>query len=407
LDQPTQSRSPWAADVPTQDAVPPVTQPAPPGPAGPWAAAPPPPPPRPRRGWLAAALVGALVGALVSAGVVVATDDDEPAAQRSRPTGVNTSRIAQPRDIQGILARVEPAVVSINTRGFSEGGLFEVEPSSGAGTGMVMSPDGLVLTNAHVVAGATSIKVKFSDGTVRDGTVVGSNRSVDVALVKVQGARGLPTVALGQSKDLQVGDAVVAIGNALALPGGPTVTEGIVSAKDRSLRTEVGELENVIQTDAAINPGNSGGPLVNAQGEVVGVNTAVAGNAQNIGFAIGIDTIKPLIEELRTGGSRTVAFLGVSSSTVDEETANRLGISASEGALVVQVAPGSPAQQAGLRQVDVVTRVDDTSISSSGDLVAAVRRHKPGEKVRVTWRRGDQERTATVALGSQSQDAVG
>src|SRR5204862_4625603 len=178
-----------------------------------------------------------------------------------------------------------------------------------------ISPDGTVLTNNHVINGATNIQVTLTtDNKSHPATLLGSDPNADVAVIKIQGVNNLPTVKLGRSSSLEVGDDVVAIGNALALPGGPTVTSGIVSAVDRTIDAENERLEHLIQTDAAINPGNSGGPLSNAAGEVIGMNTAVAGQAQNIGFAIAIDTVKPNAEGLKRGKGvvKSTAFLGVS-----------------------------------------------------------------------------------------------
>jgi S1-C subfamily serine protease len=294
-------------------------------------------------------------------------------------------------------------VVAINTKSFLRSDVFGIQPSQGAGTGMVLTSDGLVLTNNHVISGASTIKVRFADGKVADASVVGSSAAADVAVVKVQGMSGLPTVALGNSGRLVVGDDVVAIGNALALPGGPTVTEGIVSATGRSIDAGDEHLDGVIQTDAAINPGNSGGPLVNSEGEVIGMNTAVAGEGQNIGFAIAIDTIKPLISQLKTGTTIAQAFLGVSTETVDEALAQQFGLGTDHGALVADVSPGSPAENAGLRQGDVIVKVDGKDINTNDELVAAVRRHKPGDKVTLTVERNRQSRTIDVTLGSRRQ----
>jgi S1-C subfamily serine protease len=371
---------------------------------------PPPPPPRPAR----AAGAGAwLLAALVATGVVIAVDEDRPTSTSTSasPAGRPSSQIGTPGDIRGILERVQPAVVSISSRGFSD--FFNLVPSQGSGTGMVLTPDGDVLTNAHVVADATTINVKLGTGDrTYQATVVGSDPSADIALLRIQGASNLPTVTLGRSSELQVGDQVVAIGHALALPGGPTVTTGIVSALDRTLGQGPDRLEHLIQTDAAINPGNSGGPLVNAAGEVVGMNTAViqrasAGTeAQNIGFAIASDTIQPIVDELRGGGGArltTRAFLGVSSYTVDEATRRGFGLQASEGALVLDVTPGSPAEGAGLRRGDVIRAVGDDEITSSEDLSSAIRKRAPGDRVDVRWQRGSDERSATVTLAQTSR----
>jgi S1-C subfamily serine protease len=231
--------------------------------------------------------------------------------------------------------------------------------------------------------------------------VLGAVTTADIALVKMNDASNLPTATLGNSSALVVGDDVVAVGNALGLGGDPTVTLGIVSALGRSIDTDNGRLEGVIQTDAAINPGNSGGPLVNSDGEVVGVNTAIAGQAQNIGFAIAINTIKPIIDRLKAGGDTSQAFLGVSSLTVDQQVAQQLGLGIEKGALVRDVTPGSPAENAGIRPGDVVTKLDGKDIATSDDLVAAVRGHKPGDSVEVTVNRQGQTRTVKVALGSR------
>ena len=375
--------------------------------ARPEAAAPAPPPERPRRPgrlWLVSALIGALVGALVAGSMVAYLQDDDtppsvPAA--SRPS----TQITEAGDIASILARVEPAVVSISTRGFAQDDFTSVIPRQGAGTGVILTPDGDVLTNAHVIADAASIKVKLSTGDrTYAASLLGSDPAADVALIHIEGVSDLPVATLGRSSELQVGDEVVAIGNALALPGGPTVTTGIVSALDRTIGSGSRRLEHLIQTDAAINPGNSGGPLVNADAEVVGINTAVIqssgqGDAQNIGFAIASDTIRPMIEELRQAGgrARVPAYLGVTTTTLNDETRARLGASGT-GAFVLSVSPGTPAEAAGLRAGDVITGVEGERITSSDELGSAIRSHRPGDRVKISWQRGGAERSAAVDL---------
>jgi putative serine protease PepD len=200
-----------------------------------------------------------------------------------------------------VLAKVEPSVVSIETQISEQNGFF-TQQGTGAGSGIVIDTDGTILTNAHVISGATSITVTLAGETkARTATVIASDTSRDLALLKVDDTSNLVAAPLGHSSDTAVGDQVVAIGNALALSGGPTVTEGIVSALNRTIETDSGTLHGLIQTDAAISSGNSGGPLVNAKGEVIGMNTAVATssgsvNASNIGFAIPIDMIRSFVE---------------------------------------------------------------------------------------------------------------
>ena len=375
---------------------------------------PPPPPyrePRPRRSWPPAliAIAASLVGALAGGGIVVALDDSEEVRGTAREPVRNTSVIGDAQDIQGVLAKVQPGVASIRTEAFRESDFFGLAPSSGAGTGMVVTSDGEVLTNQHVVQGATRIRVTlYGERDARDADLIGGDPSADLALLKIRNASNLPTVTLGDSGTLRVGDDVVAIGHALALPGGPTVTQGIVSALDRSIAAEDEQLDGLIQTDAAINPGNSGGPLANSRGEVVGINTAViqnAGNsvAQNIGLAIAINRAKPIIEEIRSGRPVVTsrAFIGVSSQTLTPQIRRQFDFGAEEGAVVVEVVAGSPAENAGLRPGDVITRYADSPITTAEQLVEAVRRGKPGDKVEIVWVRGDEEMRETVTLGAR------
>jgi S1-C subfamily serine protease len=359
-----------------------------------------------RRPVLLAAVTGGIAGALV-AGLLVAAlkDDKSPSPGRTLTFSNNTSKIARTGDIQEILAKVEPAVVSIRTRTLSLGDFLRPVPGEGAGTGFVIGPDGVIVTNNHVVAGAQTIEVVFADDRKMPARVLGRDPTTDLAVLKVD-LSDLPVAVLGDSSALKVGDDVIAIGNALALEGGPTVTRGIVSAEDRTITAENGiRLEHVIQTDTAINPGNSGGPLVNSAGEVVGINTAVAGDAQNIGFSIAINAAKPIIEELRQGTTRSRPFLGVKMFTVTPSIAQELGIKVDSGALVADVTAGSGAEVAGLRNGDVITSIDGKEVKAAEDVTSAVNTHKPGDEIKVTYRRGEETTDATVKLGERPVDA--
>jgi putative serine protease PepD len=289
---------------------------------------------------------------------------------------------SQGLNVKAILAKVEPAVVDISARG---------PQGLGQGTGIVVdAAKGLILTNAHVIESGTQITVTSpTDKQARSATVVGADPDHDVAVVKVDPS-GLVAAELGNSGDAQVGDDVVAIGNALGLRGDPSVTRGIVSGLGRS----VGQLTGMIQTDAAINPGNSGGPLVNAQGQVIGINTAIAGQAQNIGFAIPIDTARSIMAQL-TGGQAAAptAFLGVSTTDADD---------GSPGAVVADVTAGSPADQGGIRVGDRIIAVDGTKVPGAAELRGIVQSHKPDETVKVTVVRDGQEMTLNVKLGRRS-----
>jgi len=399
--------TPWARPTtPGEHLTAPIGAPssaAPPALPEPAAAPPPPVPPdragrtRPR-GWrtaLVAALVGGLVGALVASGVYLAVDDDASTTAAPTATAVivrPSDRISRTGDIAQILQADVPAVVAL----VDDGG-----PDSGgaAGTGFVISSDGVIVTNNHVVEGAKKIQAVFSDGTTRDATILGKNAPSDLAVVKVD-ASGLPTIELGDSEDVQVGDDVVAIGNALALQGGLTVTRGIVSGLHREVGTDSGSaLEDVIQTDAAINPGNSGGPLVDAQGRVIGINTAIAdpGSAQNVGFAIPISNAKAIIERLRNG--KQPAFLGVSTLDISEAKLEGHDVSVDHGAYVKSVGSDSPASKAGIQVGDVVVTVDGKAATSAASLGGLIRQHLPGDKVEIKVVRDGDEVTVTATLG--------
>jgi serine protease Do len=295
--------------------------------------------------------------------------------------------------------------VSIRTRSLSLGDFLRPVPGEGAGTGFVIAADGVLVTNNHVVSGAQTIEVVFADDRKMPARVLGRDPTTDLAVLKVD-ATDLPVAALGDSSALKVGDDVIAIGNALGLEGGPTVTRGIVSAEDRTITAESGiRLEHVIQTDTAINPGNSGGPLVNSAGEVVGINTAVAGDAQNIGFSIAINAAKPIIEELRQGTTKSRPFLGVKMITFTPEYAEGLGVTVDSGAVVADVTAGSGAEVAGLRTGDVITSIDGKEVKAAEDVTSAVNAHKPGEEIKLTFVRRDQTQEVTVKLGERPVDA--
>jgi putative serine protease PepD len=267
----------------------------------------------------------------------------------------------------------------------------------------VLTADGEVLTNAHVVDGAKTVHVRLAgQRDPHDADVVGIDTNNDLALLKVKGVSGLTPATLAKPDSVQLGDDVVAIGFALNLDGGPSVTRGIVSALDRTLESDNGVLDGLIQTDAAISSGNSGGPLVNAQGEVVGINTAVARSdtsvaANNIGFAISVKEVENQLDNLRSGeGTKgnqiKQGFLGVSLQPRTD---------GGQGALVAQVTADSPAAKAGLKTGDIVISVDGNDINGPEGLGAAIRDHKPGESVKITYVRGGAEHTITVTLAQR------
>ena len=355
---------------------------------------------RPRRTALysfVAFLVGAALVGAVFAAYAAGDQRDEKAAATTTTT--RPLRSNEDLDIQKILDIARPSVVTIQTGGANS--LF-----GGAGTGVIID-DGLILTNAHVIEGAgNEISVVFDDETTAPAELVGASTEDDIALIKVDRA-DLTPATLGSSANLLVGDPVVAIGNALNLGVDPSVTSGIVSAKDRSISDGSIRLNHLIQTDAAINPGNSGGPLVNASGEVVGINTAIIAGSQNIGFSIAIDSVKDLIETLKQGGgdlTADTAVLGatamdVNSPDVPQEVKDQFGITADSGALVTGVDPDGGASAAGMQVGDVVVAFEGTPVATANELTKLVRARKPGDQVSVQVERRGKRQTLTITLG--------
>jgi serine protease Do len=283
-----------------------------------------------------------------------------------------------------------------------EGGGDAVMKQQALGTGFLVDEQGHVVTNAHVVDGADTVKVKLADDREYRAKVVGKDDRLDVAVLELQAApRDLPLVSLGQSAALRVGEYVVAIGNPFGL--GNTVTMGIVSAKGRSIGA--GPYDDFIQTDASINPGNSGGPLFNLRGQVVGINTAINPQGKGIGFAIPIDAVKDVLPQLLSTGHVARGRLGVVIQGMDEDIAKALGMDHAHGALVEQVEPDSPAQKAGLRAGDVIVALDGADVSRSEDLPRLVARHAPGTQVRLTVLHDARSRAVDVTLASLKDEA--
>jgi S1-C subfamily serine protease len=352
---------------------------------------------------LVAALVGGLAGhfaapSSTSGGQVTINEVTSPPGAGSTGGGLSIPKLVQ---------RVLPATVSIDVTGNGE---------EDQGTGMIISKNGLVITNNHVIAAAVdggSITVTRSGTTkVISATLVGTNPIDDVALIRIDGASNLPTVTFGNSNRLEAGDSVVAIGNALGLAAGtPTVTSGIVSALGRTVTassTSATEtLNNMIQTDAAINPGNSGGPLLDSSGDVIGMNTAVAGtlsdgeNTQNIGFAIPTATIQSLLPTLMAGESVVShgAFIGVEIESMNPTLQSEYGFTVSTGAVVMSVISGTGAAAAGVKQGDIIVGINKTKIESAQDVTSVLSSLRPGDVVTLHIVRGTKHLSVKVTLG--------
>jgi putative serine protease PepD len=384
------------------------------------------------RGLAVAVLVGALVlgGAAGVGGSAVyrAFNDETVGTTTSNTSGdfqATKTTLVQDGTVEKVANAVLPSVVKVNVTGQS---------GSGSGSGIVLSKDGEILTNNHVVAGVGdngSISVSFNDGTTKKATVVGTDPLTDIAVIKVDGASGLVPASLGKSGSLRVGQAVVAVGSPYGLNA--TVTSGIVSALNRPVSVssqqdqtpqnpfgqqpgqpqagkDLSTTYPAIQTDAAINPGNSGGPLVDMSGRVVGINSSIrtassgalssdSGGSIGLGFAIPIDEVLPIVNQITNGDKPTHARLGV---TVSDVTGNSL----TQGAQLQSIENGGAAAKAGLKNGDVITKVDGQVVDGSESLVATIRGHRPGEQVEITYLRGGTSNTTTAALGSDANNTA-
>jgi len=412
----------------------PPTQQTQPLPAGGWGpgsgtttyAAPPAPPTTPprrgRKGFAAAVVAAALVvgvgGGVGGAAAYDALNGDGGGSGSSSAAPVSTSPVVSKSDdsagddstVEQVATAVLPSVVKLDVGNSQE---------QGSGSGIILSSDGLILTNNHVAElgeDGGSITVSFSDGSHAPATIVGLDPLTDTALVQAQDVSGLTPATIGKSSEVEVGEQVVAIGSPFGLDA--TVTSGIVSALDRPVDVGSDGQGNsttypAIQTDAAINPGNSGGPLVDDEGHVIGINSSIRSTGSTdsstqsgsigLGFAIPIDEVLPVIQQMKDGETPTHARLGVSVGPVDPEA----GSLVTDGAQVSEVTGGSAAADAGLRDGDVITKIDDTLITSSDSLVATVRSYRPGDEVKVTYERGGDEATTTLTLDSDADSTNG
>ncbi len=299
--------------------------------------------------------------------------------------------------ITELVSEVESAVVSINVESVNRGMFFDFT-NQGAGSGVIISADGYIVTNYHVVQDVMGIVVNLPDGRAYDAEIVGWDLLTDLAVLKIEPDDELPTAVWGDSDSLRVGDWVVAVGNALALRGGPTVTLGIVSARGRTIRTEREPLYDMIQTDAAINDGNSGGPLINMDGEVIGISTAMLRQAQGIGFAISSETALPIVDSLIEHGRVIRPLMGMTGEDVTAAIANRLDLPVREGVIVTRLSSDGPAVEAGMEVGDVIVSMDGIPISHMGEFLTLLWSYDVGDSVQVEYMRGDQLFEALVTL---------
>ncbi|MDA4127413.1 MAG: trypsin-like peptidase domain-containing protein [Thaumarchaeota archaeon] len=290
--------------------------------------------------------------------------------------------------------KLSESIVSVNSMRL-ERRYFGIVPLEGQGSGIVLDKKGLIITNNHVIDGANQVSVSLKDGRTFTGEVVGSDEATDVAVIRLN-ANDLPAAELGDSEALKVGQFVLAIGNALGLPGAPTVSMGVLSAKGRPLPGSDFVFEGLLQTDAAVNPGNSGGPLADLEGRIIGITTMMIPYAQGMGFAIPINTVKRISQEILEKGRVTRRWIGISGIDVTPQLARRYNLHSESGFLVAEVEPRSPADFAGLRNGDVVVGADGNVIKHTKDLLLAISKVAAGGNLRIDINRLGRNATIEV-----------
>jgi putative serine protease PepD len=347
----------------------------------------------------AAGVGGAAAYESAQGGATGADTSSSPASAQVVDTGDSP---AADGSVEAVANQVLPSVVKIDVA---------TSQGEGSGSGIILSSDGQILTNNHVVEGAAEggrITVSFSDGSHADATVLGTDPLTDTAVIQAEDVSGLTPATMGRSDNVDVGEEVVAIGSPFGLDA--TVTSGIVSALNRPVNVGTDSAGNAtvypaIQTDAAINPGNSGGPLVDMEGHVVGINSSIRSSGSSytqagsigLGFAIPIDEVMEIVDQLSNGETPTHARLGIG---VTDAAATSTAVQITDGAVVGEITDGSAAAEAGLERGDVITKVDDHEITSADSLIATIRSYRPGDEVTLTFQRDDQEQTTTVTLES-------
>lgn len=337
---------------------------------------------------------------------------DNKAAQSSTLYDGNQTAPAKEATVTSVSDKVSPSVVSIITN-MTTRTYYGTIPSQAAGTGIIVSSDGYILTNKHVVNGARSVQVITLDGTTyEDVTVVGTDPLNDVAYLKVKDGKDLPAASLGDSNTVRVGQSVVAIGNALGQYQN-TVTSGIISGTGRPIQAgdesgnQVETLTDLFQTDAAINSGNSGGPLLNMAGQVIGINTAVAQDAQGIGFAIPINATRGTLKGVLAGKGVQRAYLGVRYVPITPEVSKKYNLNVKQGAYVygestTSVMNGSPADKAGVKEKDIIVKINGAVVGKNGGVSSLVGAYAPGDTIGLTVVRDGREKELSVTLGTYS-----
>jgi S1-C subfamily serine protease len=363
-------------------------------------------------GYFVSALVGLLIGGLImllaiSVVAGVSPGDLLSGSIKGEPSALQKITITPKRlstdVVVAVSKKMQPSVVNVRTTEVITDLFHEGREVKGVGSGVIFRDDGYVITNFHVVEGATDIFVTIGNEDVK-GQVVGGDRDTDIAVIKIP-RKGLPAAEFGSSKDLQVGELVVAIGSPFGFEH--TVTSGIISALHRTITTEdqaARTYTDLIQTDAAINPGNSGGALANEKGQVVGINTLIfspSGASAGLGFAVSIETAKDVANQLIEKGRASHPFMGITGQDVDENLARRLKLSVKEGAIIVSVASGSPADKVGLKKNDVIVTFEGKPVKNMNDLIAAIRAKNIGDTVTIEYVRDSKRDKVSLTIAEK------
>jgi len=346
-----------------------------------------------------------LLMVLVSACTTTATLSNTTtpgATPTSQPTAtISGTPLSALPSVADVVARVMPAVAYVSVD-YTDTSFFFQTAATKSGSGVVLSPDGYILTNNHVIDGYTKIEVSLpNDEQIYQASLVGADPTSDLAVIKIDG-QNFTTAQFGDPSRLRDGDWVIALGNALGLvKGGPTVTLGIVSGLGRSFTIGQSAYYDIIQTDAAINPGNSGGPLVDLNGNVVGIDTFIISSAENIGFAVSTNTAHRVYDDLIKYGHVTRPYLGATFNDLTPDLASQLGLSINKGVLVSYVAPGSPVAKAGIQANDVITSFQDQQVTEASQLIKLLWQYNVGDSVKITYWRANSEHVVSITLGER------
>ena len=342
----------------------------------------------------------------------LSTRESEDVAQPSViiPTEIPSVAIAdlisvsQDEDVMTTVEAVRelgPSVVQISADTAAISLYNQIIPQTGVGSGIIIDKSGNILTNNHVVEGADLVTVTLNDGRSYPATLVGSDNITDLAVIKISAAKLVPA-KIGRSADLQVGEDVIAVGHALGLKGGPTVSKGVVSALERTIQTDAQRaMVDLIQTDASINPGNSGGPLANSKGEVIGINTAIIDDSNGIGFAINIDDAHVVVDQILASGTVLRGVLGITPFNVTDSIREQINLPVADGVIIASVVTGFPAEKSGLQREDVIVMLNEVSIENAGDLSKFLLDNPPGSEVQVRFYRNGELQTVVIVLADK------